>query len=69
MPRYEHPDVSFDVPRDWEDRSVAAFSAPLSPGKKSGPNVVLTRDKLEPGENLASSTSASTSSPSRSART
>lgn len=54
MPRYEHPDVSFDVPRDWEDRSVAAFSAPLSPGKKAGPNVVLTRDKLEPGENLAS---------------
>jgi hypothetical protein len=54
MPRYEHPDVSFDVPRDWEDRTVAAFSAPLAPGKQSGPNVVLTRDKLEPGENLAS---------------
>jgi hypothetical protein len=53
MPRYEHPDVSFDVPRDWEDRSVAAFSAPVAPGKTSGPNVVLTRDKLEPGENLA----------------
>jgi hypothetical protein len=54
MPRYEHPDVSFEVPRDWEDRSVAAFSAPLPAGKKVGPNVVLTRDKLEPGENLAS---------------
>ncbi|EYF05454.1 DcrB-related protein [Chondromyces apiculatus] len=53
MPRYEHPDVSFEVPRDWEDRSVAAFSAPLAPGKKTGPNVVLTRDKLSPGENLA----------------
>jgi hypothetical protein len=54
MPRYEHADISFDVPRDWEDRSVAAFSAPLPAGKKSGPNVVVTRDKLEPGENLAS---------------
>lgn len=54
MPRYEHPDVSFDVPRDWEDRSVAAFSAPIPAGKKAAPNVVLTRDKLEPGENLAS---------------
>ncbi len=54
MPRYEHPDVSFDVPRDWEDRSVAAFSAPIAPGKSAGPNIVLTRDKLEPGENLAS---------------
>jgi hypothetical protein len=53
MPRYEHPDVSFEVPRDWEDRSVAAFSAPVAPGAKGGPNVVLTRDKLEPGENLA----------------
>src|SRR5690348_7828556 len=53
MSRYEHPDISFDVPRDWEDRSVAAFSAPLPPGKKVGPNVVVTRDKLEPGENLA----------------
>jgi hypothetical protein len=54
MPRYEHPDVSFDVPRDWEDRSVAAFSAPVAPGKSAGPNIVCTRDKLEPGENLAS---------------
>src|SRR5205085_8822034 len=48
------PDISFDVPRDWDDRSVAAFSAPLPAGKTSGPNVVLTRDKLQPGENLAS---------------
>ncbi len=54
MPRYEHPDVSFDVPRDWDDRSVAAFAAPLPGGKKVGPTIVLTRDKLEPGENLAS---------------
>jgi hypothetical protein len=53
MPRYEHPDVSFDVPRDWEDKSVAAFSAPLAPGKTTAPNVVCTRDKLLPGENLA----------------
>jgi hypothetical protein len=54
MPRYEHPDVSFEVPRDWEDRSVAAFAAPVPAGKKVGPTIVLTRDKLEPGENLAS---------------
>lgn len=53
MPRYDHPDVSFEVPRDWEDRSVAAFSAPPSPSGKSSPNIVLTRDKLNPGENLA----------------
>jgi hypothetical protein len=53
MPRYEHPDVSFEVPRDWDDRSVAAFAAPVPAGKKVGPTIVLTRDKLEPGENLA----------------
>lgn len=53
MPRYEHTDISFEVPRDWEDRSVAAFSAPLAPGQTTAPNVVCTRDKLQPGENLA----------------
>jgi hypothetical protein len=45
--------VSFEVPRDWDDRSVAAFAAPVPAGKKVGPTVVLTRDKLQPGENLA----------------
>lgn len=53
MPRYEHPDISFEVPRDWEDRSVGAFAAPTSPGQMVAPNIVCTRDKLEPGENLA----------------
>lgn len=52
MPRYDHPDISFEVPRDWEDRSVAAFTAPKSPKHKFAPNVVATRDKLEPGENI-----------------
>ncbi len=52
MPRYEHPDISFDIPRDWEDRSVAAFTGPVSPNHKFAPNVVATRDKLEPGENI-----------------
>ncbi len=53
MPRYEHPDISFEVPRDWEDRTVAAFSAPMAPGQTTSPNVVCTRDKLLAGENLA----------------
>ena len=53
MARYEHPDISFDIPRGWEDRSVIAFSAPTPPGATTAPNVVLTRDRLEPGENLA----------------
>jgi hypothetical protein len=53
MPRYEHSDISFDVPRDWEDKSVGAFSAPPVAGQPSAPNIVCTRDKLQPGENLA----------------
>jgi hypothetical protein len=53
MPRYEHADISFEVPRDWEDKCVGAFSAPTAPGQTVAPNVVCTRDKLNPGENLA----------------
>jgi hypothetical protein len=53
MPRYEHTDISFEVPRDWEDKSVGAFSAPPAPGQTTSPNVVCTRDRLLPGENLA----------------
>lgn len=51
MPRYEHADISFDYPRDWEDRSVVAFAAPVEPDK-TATNVVLTRDKLAEGENV-----------------
>ncbi|MBI4701653.1 MAG: DcrB-related protein, partial [Deltaproteobacteria bacterium] len=46
MPRYRDHQMSFDVPRDWEDRSLVAFSAPLGPGQKAAPNLVLTRDRL-----------------------
>lgn len=49
MPRYEHADLSFDVPRDWEDRTVVAFAVPSQAGP-SASNVVVTRDTLRPGE-------------------
>jgi hypothetical protein len=51
MPRYEHPDISFEYPRDWEDRSVVAFAAPVEPDK-TATNVVLTRDKLAEEETI-----------------
>ena len=51
MPRYETPEVSFDAPNDWEDKTVVAFSAPPKPGAIV-PNVVLTKDKLKAGETL-----------------
>lgn len=52
MPRFEHTDASFDVPRDWEDRSVVAFAAPVKPGQPAATNLVMTRDQLAPGEDI-----------------
>lgn len=53
MARYAHDGVSFDVPRDWDDKCMAAFAAPIAPGAKSAANVVMTRDTLKSGETLA----------------
>lgn len=54
MSRYESRDVTFDVPRHWEDRTMVAFAAPPRPGQTTAPNVVMTRDQLAPGETLES---------------
>lgn len=51
MARYQGVDLSFDVPNDWDDKSIVAFSAPAKPGTIV-PNVVLTRDKTKPNETL-----------------
>lgn len=51
MARYQGADLSFDVPNDWEDKSIVAFSAPAKPGAIV-PNVTLTRDKMKPEETL-----------------
>jgi len=51
MSRYEHSEVAFDVPREWNDRSIVAFAAPAKPGQATSPNVVMTRDTLGPEEN------------------
>jgi hypothetical protein len=48
--RYEGKDVAFDLPRDWEDKTVVAFSAPGRAGV--APNVVVTRDALADVETL-----------------
>lgn len=52
MPRFENQDLSFDYPRDWEDRSVVAFAAPSSAGKPTATNIVVTRDKLGDEEDV-----------------
>jgi hypothetical protein len=48
--RYEGKDVAFDLPRDWEDKTVVAFSSPARGGV--APNVVVTHDALAEGETL-----------------
>lgn len=53
MPRYESRDVTFDVPRHWDDRSLVAFAEPPAKDRPVAPNLVLTRDTLPAGEDLA----------------
>ena len=54
MSRYENRDVTFDVPRHWEDRTLVAFAAPAKPGQATSPNVVMTRDTLGAEETIQS---------------
>lgn len=53
MPRHEQRDISFDVPRHWDDKTIVAYSAPAAPGQAVAANLVMTRDALKDGENLA----------------
>jgi hypothetical protein len=50
--RYEDKDIALDVPDHWDDRSVIAFSAPPDEKKQLVPNVVITREKPNAGEDL-----------------
>ena len=52
MPRHEEKDVSFDVPRHWDDRSIVAFAAPPQAGQSVAGNLVMTRDTLGERETL-----------------
>jgi hypothetical protein len=51
MPRHTDPLISFDVPRDWENRTIIAFAAPEQNGKGAA-NIVVTRDRLADDEEL-----------------
>jgi hypothetical protein len=53
MSRHESRDVSFDVPRHWEDRTMVAFAAPPRQGQGTAPNFVMTRDVLAGDDTLA----------------
>jgi hypothetical protein len=53
MPRHDQRDITFDVPRHWDDKTIVAYAAPPSPGQAVAANLVMTRDALRDGEALA----------------
>src|SRR4051794_16408832 len=52
MPRHEQRDITFDVPRHWDDKTIVAYGAPAAPGQAVAANLVMTRDALREGESL-----------------
>ena len=54
MPRHQTGNVSFEVPRHWEDKTIVAFSAPSRPGQSTAASFVMTRDTLADSDTLAS---------------
>ncbi|MFO0590535.1 MAG: DcrB-related protein [Polyangiaceae bacterium] len=54
MPRHQQGNVSFEVPRHWEDKTIVAFSAPARPGQSTSASFVMTRDSLTDSDTLAS---------------
>ncbi|NUP08735.1 MAG: DcrB-related protein [Polyangiaceae bacterium] len=53
MARFENSDVSFDVPSDWQDKTIVAFAAPVPAGKQSTATVVMTKEPVRQGETLS----------------
>src|SRR3954470_17913281 len=52
MPQYKNEEIGFEYPREWEDRTVIAFSAPQRPNATTTTNVLVTRDKLGDEEDV-----------------
>lgn len=52
MPRHEQADVSFDVPRHWDDKTLVAYASPPKEGHATAANLVMTRDVLGERETL-----------------
>jgi hypothetical protein len=54
MPRHQQGNVSFEVPRHWEDKTIVAFAAPAAAGQPASASFVMTRDTLGESDTLAS---------------
>ena len=52
MPESRTSEFVFQVPDDWKDRRVIAWSAQPKPGQKVVPNVLATYDRLPDGKSL-----------------
>jgi hypothetical protein len=52
MARHEQNDVSFDVPRHWEDKTLVAYASPPRDGHATAANLVMTRDVLDERDTL-----------------
>lgn len=50
MSKFNGRDVCIEVPDDWQDRTIIAFSSPLQPKQTVAPNIVLTRDSIGANE-------------------
>lgn len=53
MPRHQQGNVTFEVPRHWDDKTIVAFSAPSRPGQSTAASFVMTRDSLQDADTLA----------------
>ncbi len=54
MPRHQQGNVSIEVPRHWEDKTIVAFAAPSRPGQSTSASFVMTRDTLADADTLSS---------------
>jgi hypothetical protein len=52
MARHSDPLVSFAVPRDWENKTIIAYTAAPKPGAEVAANIVMTRDRLREDEDF-----------------
>ena len=55
MKQYNYSNFTLEIPADWEDQSITAFSAPKD-NKAIVPNIVITIDHLQNNETLESYT-------------
>lgn len=56
MSLHRGPSLGFDLPRDWEDRTILRYEAPVRPGATglaSPASATVERGRMQPDEDLA----------------